>query len=143
MHRCRWQTNIKHNHCLSGLLKPHSVVFPLGPVRTQVSSSQNLVVKVNLSQRCKGGRKPVVKLSSEVSGMCLPAAVRFNMAGSVCSHRRQDFLFCESRKRFTCAPLSTSLAVFHHFEKRKAQIESICEKEKKGSQERERRVATH
>lgn len=88
---------------------PHSVVFPLGPVRTQVSSSQNLVVKVNLSRRCKGGQKAVVKLSSEVSGMCLLAAVRFNMAGSVCSHRWPDccfFFFFPRQKRFTCAVVS-------------------------------------
>lgn len=54
VHRCPWQTNIKHNHCLSCLLGLYSVTFPLSPVRTQVSSSQNLAVKVNLSQRCKG-----------------------------------------------------------------------------------------
>lgn len=66
VHRCPWQANIKHNHCLSVWLRPFSAIFPLGPVRTQVSSSQNLVVKVNLSQRCKGGWKLVVKLSSGV-----------------------------------------------------------------------------
>lgn len=120
VHRCLWQTNIKHNHRLSGQFRPHSVAFPHGPVRAQVSSSQNLVVKVNLSQHCKGVWKPVVKLLSEVSGMRLHAAVRFNMAASVCSHHWQDvfpffclfffsFSFLMSDKRFTCAPLYSEL----------------------------------
>lgn len=120
---------------------PHSVVFPLGPVRTQVSSSQNLVAKVNLSRRCKGGQKAVVKLSSEVSGMCLLAAVRFNMAGSVCSHRWPDccFFFSSFQDR-KGSPAWRSL--FNRFEKRNTQIESICEK-KAEAKRKKRRAEMH
>lgn len=45
---CLWHTNINHNHHLSA--GPHSAVFP------QVSSNENLVFQVSLSQR--GGTGP-------------------------------------------------------------------------------------
>lgn len=140
VHRCPWRTNIKHNHRLSGQFRPHSAVFPHGPVRTQVSSSQNLVVKVNLSERCKGGWKPVVKLLSEVSGMCLPAAARFNMAGSVCSLHRQDvFPFFSPYQ--TKVHLRTTLQIFRSlfqcFEKRETRMESNCKKKRSAKSEQD------
>lgn len=37
----------------------------------------------------------MVKLSSEVSGMCHLVALRFNMTGSVCSHRWQNSILSQ------------------------------------------------
>ncbi len=71
--------------------------------------------------------------------MCRLAAVRFNMAGSGCSHRWRVFFLCVNpdKKVHLHTTLQIFSSLFQHFEKRKTQMESICEKKREAKSKKD------
>lgn len=117
--------------------------FLLAVSSLRLAQVKTLRLKSICLNTAKGVGKPVVKLSSEVSGMCLLVVLRFNVAGLVCSHRWQDrFVFCKSRQKLhLCSTLRIFRSLFHHFEKRKTQMKNVSMRQRgksiarKGEQE--------
>lgn len=73
-------------------------------------------------------------------------AVRFNLAGSVCSHGWRDcffagFFFVKQDKKGSTRTVQIFSSLLHHFEKRHRWRVSVRKKQE--SQEQERRAGTH